>query len=240
MLTPGQVVPRTLPTLPTISVRSMATSSDAQLSRRRSLLSLVRPGVLWIVTSASLFLPLLATSPLGATAQGTQPRPVEAVPRLDLDRFMGQWFEIARTPNSHERECARDVVSTYERISDAAVDIASACRHTDGEEERGNVIAHVRDPVSKSKLELRYAPRALGWLPFVWDDYWVLTIAPTYAYALIGEPSRESLWILARTPTLDDATYDELVAVAAAQGFDTGKLARTPQSGRPYALETSP
>jgi apolipoprotein D and lipocalin family protein len=153
---------------------------------------------------------------------------------------MGQWFEIARTPNSHESDCASDVVSMYERLSETAVDVASACRHADGEEERMDVIARIRDPVSKAKLELRYAPRALGWIPFVWDDYWVLTIAPAYNYALVGEPGRESLWILARTPKLDDATYAELVAVAAAQGFDTGKLARTPQSGRPYAPEPSP
>jgi apolipoprotein D and lipocalin family protein len=160
---------------------------------------------------------------------------VTAVPLLDLDRYMGQWFEIARTPNSHELDCASDVVSTYERLSESAVDVASACRHADGQEEHRDVIARVRDPVSKAKLELRYAPRALGWIPFVWDDYWVLNIAPTYAYALVGEPGRESLWILARTPKLDDATYAELVAAAAAQGFDTGKLSRTPQSGRPYA-----
>ena len=175
----------------------------------------------------------------GASAQATRP-PVVAVQQLDLDRYMGQWFEIARMPNSHERDCAADVVTTYQRISETAVDVATACRHADGEEERMEVIARVRDTVSKAKLELRYAPRALGWIPFVWDDYWVLDVAPTYAYALVGEPGRESLWILARTPRLDDATYDQLVAAAAAQGFDTGKLARTPQSGRLSSSAASP
>ncbi len=148
---------------------------------------------------------------------------------------MGQWYEIARTPNRHERDCVGDVVSMYERISGTAIELESACRTADGEAQHMDVVARVRDPVSKSKLELRYAPRALGWLPFVWDDYWVLDVAPDYSYALVGQPSRESLWILARKPQLETSKYDALVAVAAAQGFDTTKLARTRQSGRPFS-----
>ena len=57
----------------------------------------------------------------------------------------------------------------------------------------------------------------------------MLDLAPDYSVALVGDPGREYLWILSRTPAIDDSTYQRLVAAAAAQGFEVSKLVKTPQ-----------
>ncbi len=170
---------------------------------------------------------LLLANPLSAFAQAGSP---VAVLHADIDRYMGVWYEIARVPNRLERDCARDVTSVYERRSDIAIRVTYVCRRSDGEEQRTQGVARVRDTVSHAKLEMRFAPLALAWWPFVWDDWWILELAPEYTHMLVGDPSRQTLWILARTRDMDDATYGRLVDAAAKQGFDTASLVRTPQS----------
>jgi apolipoprotein D and lipocalin family protein len=155
--------------------------------------------------------------------------PPAAVDHADADRFMGRWYEIARLPNDHESDCARDVVSTYERRNPSTIRVTYTCRDTGGAEVEVRGVARIRD-TSQAKLELRFAPLALAWLPFVWDDWWILEVAPGYEYMMAGDPARHSLWIYARASTLDDTTYRTLVAHAAAQGYDTAHLVRTRQS----------
>lgn len=156
--------------------------------------------------------------------------PVMTVQQLDLDRFMGRWYEIARLPNGHQANCASNDARTFERLSDAALRVTASCRHGDGSEEQHEVVARVRDFASRAKLELRYAPRAFAWLPFVWDDYWVIDIDPAYQHALVGDPARQSLWILSRQPVMEATAYHALVEIADKQGFTTQKLLHTPQS----------
>lgn len=178
-----------------------------------------------------LILAIVASAALAALAAGDPGDPA-TIAHADVDRFMGRWYEIARLPNRREANCAGDVVATYERRSASGIRIVSSCRNADGELERMQGVARIRDGESKAKLELRFAPLALAWLPFLWDDWWILEVAPEYTYMMTGDPSRRSLWIYARTPALDDATYRTLVAHAAAQGYDTSRLVRTPQAAR--------
>lgn len=86
--------------------------------------------------------------------------------------------------------------------------------------------------VAPAKLQVRFAPSWLGFLPFVWGDYWVIDLAPDYGYAVVGEPSRDYLWILARDPRMDDATYARITAGLAAFGYDAGRLLRNPAPER--------
>jgi apolipoprotein D and lipocalin family protein len=79
---------------------------------------------------------------------------------------------------------------------------------------------------------VRFAPAFLSFLPFVWGNYWILELDPDYRRALVGDPSRKYLWILSRTPAMDAATYDSLVATAGRLGFDVKRLVRTAQSPR--------
>jgi len=166
---------------------------------------------------------------LSALAQTREP---QAAAHVDADRYMGDWYEIARLPNRLERDCASDVTSTYERRTEEAIRVTYRCRDADGEAQRIRGVARIRDMASHAKLEMRFAPLALAWWPFVWDDWWILEVTPAYTQMMVGDPSRQTLWIFARTRDMSDADYAAFVAHAADQGYDTRKLVRTPQSRR--------
>ncbi len=151
------------------------------------------------------------------------------VQQLDLERYVGQWHEIARYPNFFERMCVRDVTATYARNLDGTISVVNTCRKDDGSMVRAEGVARI---VSPARLEVRFAPSWLGFLPFVWGDYWVIDLAPDYAYAVVGEPSRDYLWILARDPRMDEATYARITSGLAAFGYDAGRLLRNPAPER--------
>ena len=156
---------------------------------------------------------------------------LSTVDRVDLARYAGTWYEQGRLPGRAQDECARDVTITFTTHGARALDIVTRCRRANGAEAVDDGLARVQDPPTNAKLEIRVLPLAVAWLPFAWSDYWILDLAPDYAYALVGSPSRRTLWILSRTPALDARTFARLVAKAQALGFDTAKLIRTPRSG---------
>jgi len=79
-------------------------------------------------------------------------------------------------------------------------------------------------------LEVRFAPAWLSWVPMVWGNYWVIDLDPAYQLVAVSEPSREYLWVLSRTPTVDAAAYQALLGRLQAQGFDLSKLERSAQA----------
>jgi apolipoprotein D and lipocalin family protein len=160
-----------------------------------------------------------------ASGAAAQPAPLPVVESIDLDRYVGKWHEIARYPNRFERMCAREVTATYARNADGTIAVVNECRKEDGSLQRAEGAARV---VAPGKLAVRFAPAWLGFLPFVWGDYWVIELAPDYSYAVVGEPSREYLWILARDPRLDEGTMAGIAARLPALGFDPAKLVRNP------------
>jgi len=159
--------------------------------------------------------------------------PVRTVPSVDLNRYAGDWFEIARFPNRFQRGCLGDVRATYARRPDGRVEVVNRCRTTDGETEaRG--IARVVDDQSFARLKVRFAPAWLSFLPLVWGDYWIIGLAPDYSWAVVGDPGREYLWILARMPRLDAESMAAARTAALDNGFDVRRLVQTPQkAGRP-------
>jgi apolipoprotein D and lipocalin family protein len=155
--------------------------------------------------------------------------PPKTVATLDVDRYVGKWYEIARFPNSYQRRCVRNVTAEYVKRTDGKISVINRCNKVDGAVEEVTGIARVMGAVGSSKLEVLFAPEWLSWVSLAWADYWVLDLAPDYSVAVIGEPTRESLWILSRTPQLPAATYEELVNRVTAQGYDTSRLVKTTQ-----------
>lgn len=155
---------------------------------------------------------------------------MRAVERVDLDRYAGTWYEIARFPNRFQDQCVGDVTATYRRRDDGRLDVINKCRTATGTDDAHGV-ARVVKGSANAKLKVRFAPRFLSFLPFVWGDYWVLGLDESYRWAVVGAPSRDYLWILARGPSLAPAELDRAMAVARANGFDVARLRPTPQSG---------
>jgi apolipoprotein D and lipocalin family protein len=184
-----------------------------------------RVGSRWAATVALLIASTLQT----AIAEARTPQAVRTVPVVDLDRYAGEWFEIARFQNRFQRQCVGDVRATYTRRPDGRVDVANRCRTADGSTEaRG--IARVVDEQSFARLQVRFAPAWLSFLPAVWGNYWIIGLAPDYSWAVVGDPGRDYLWVLARTSRLDEVATAAALAAARNNGFDVKRLVQTPQT----------
>jgi len=158
--------------------------------------------------------------------------PVRTVAVVDLQRYAGDWFEIARYPNRFQTQCAGDVRASYARRADGLIDVTNSCRTTDNRTVNARGLARVVDSTSNARLKVRFAPAWLALLPFVWGDYWVIGLASDYSWAVVGSPDRKYLWILSRTPSLDAARRAAALAVVRENGFDVERLKDTPQGGR--------
>lgn len=157
----------------------------------------------------------------------TAPLVVEAA--VDLERYMGRWYEIARYPNPFERGCTH-VTADYSLRPDGDVTVVNTCRDgaLDRVRETATGRAWVTDPTSNAKLRVKFAP---AWVPFASGRYWIIDLDEAYTTALVGEPDGGYLWVLARTPTLPETTYAAILSVAEDRGFDTAALETVPQDG---------
>lgn len=146
-------------------------------------------------------------------------------PDFVLDRYLGRWHQIALLPNRFQADCAADTSAAYSRRQDGGIEVVNQCRDAAGEWLRvtGEVRVN-REYGDPARLEVRFAPAWLGWLPMVWGDYWILDIDADYTRVLVGSPDRRYLWILARAAQISAADYAALVAVARAAGFATAQL----------------
>jgi apolipoprotein D and lipocalin family protein len=155
-------------------------------------------------------------------------KPLQVVPEIDLERYAGTWYEIARLPNKFQRECTGNVTATYTLLDDGTVSVVNRCLRKDGKyTEAVGKARRMSDDEPNSKLEVRFAPAWLSFLPFVWAKYWVIDLAGDYSYAVVGEPGREYLWILARSPSMESTIYAGILDRIAQQGYDTSLLVRT-------------
>jgi len=150
--------------------------------------------------------------------------PLAPVSDLDLTRYAGTWHEIARLPMWFQRKCESNVTAHYEPKADGTVAVHNACVTAEGKTIASDGVARRPDNFARGKLEVRFAPAWLSWLPLVWADYWVLALDDDYRWALVGQPGRKYLWILSREPSLDRATFEALKKQATAMGYDLAPL----------------
>lgn len=159
-------------------------------------------------------LSLLASSAVSAFP--TEPLPT--VSSIDLQRYQGQWFEISRLPMWFERNCLGDITANYRPREDMRIDVLNRCRTKDGFISASG-IAEQPETMYPGRLRVRFAPAWLSWLPFVWGDYWIIDLDPEYRWVIVGAPSRDYLWILSRTPTLEHQEVAALKLKAKSLGF---------------------
>lgn len=172
---------------------------------------------------------LLALAALALRA--AEPGAVSPVPQLDLDRYAGRWYEIARKPNRFQNACAGEVTATYTRRADGRIDVFNQCNEAGGRTRAASAVGRRPDAAgAPAKLEVRFAPAFLSFLPIVWADYWVIDLDPAYRWAAVGGPDRKYFWILSRTPTLDEGVVAEITRRATAMGYDLSDLTRTRQT----------
>ena len=168
---------------------------------------------------------LLATAPAFAQSVAA----LNSIPILDVSRYLGRWYEIAKLPNWFQKKCVSDTSADYSLMPNGVLRVQNQCRLQNGERDQAIGVARQIGGVSSAKLEVRFAPDWLSALPFVWGNYWVVDLDEAYSLAAVSEPKREYLWILSRTPAVDASRYAALLVRLAAMGLDIHKLESTVQ-----------
>lgn len=148
---------------------------------------------------------------------------LKTVSSVDLNRYVGKWYEIARYPNRFEKDCISDVTAQYTLRPDGKIEVVNSCRKADGKMKSSKGSAKIADKQSNAKLKVTF------FWPF-YGDYWIIELDPEYRYAVVSEPGRKYLWILSRTPKLDPAVYDAITTRLRQNGFDPDRLVKPTQN----------
>lgn len=172
------------------------------------------------LTAALVGLSVLALASPAAAGD----KKLEVVESVDLERYAGTWYEIARYPNRFEKNCYA-VTATYELRDDGKVSVTNRCREgaVDGPVRDIEGVAFVKDEETRAKLAVQF------FWPFR-GAYWIIDLDPDYQWAVVGHPKRRYLWVLSRTPTLDDEIYDGIIERLEAVGYDPERILKTPQT----------
>jgi apolipoprotein D and lipocalin family protein len=163
-----------------------------------------------------------------AACGGGQPGPaLTTVDAVDLERYAGRWYEVAKIPNRFQDQCARNTTAEYALREDGRIDVVNRCELADGRSDNAEGIARIVDTDSRARLEVSFV--SLLGLQLFWGDYWVLELGPDYGYSVVGTPSRRYGWILARTPDLPEETLKGIYARLAEQGYEPTRFEPSPQ-----------
>ncbi len=148
---------------------------------------------------------------------------LETVSHVDVERYMGTWYEIARFPQRFEKDLV-GTTATYSLLPNGKVRVVNKGHkgNLNGELRTAKGNARVVDPKTNAKLKVSF------FLPFE-GNYWILELGSDYDYAVVGDESRKYLWILSRRPQMDKRIYNDLIERAKSKGFDTSKLEKVPQ-----------
>lgn len=146
---------------------------------------------------------------------------------IDLDRYKGTWYEIARKPAIFQWNCYRNVTATYKINTDSSIKVENRCKGLFGETIKADGRATIGE--STAKLKVSFIPDYLRWLNIPDGDYWVLAIDEDYQHVMVGSPSRRYLWLLSRDQTMPADVYQNYINLAQNQGYDVSNVRYTRQ-----------
>jgi len=140
------------------------------------------------------------------------------VPHVELEKYLGKWYEIAHLPARFQEGCS-DTTATYTLSKNGSISVLNECIRN-GKAKKAKGRAKVVDKSSGAKLKVTF------FRPF-YGDYWIIKLGENYEYAVVGTPNLKYLWILSRTPQMDDSLYSSLMEFAKSKGFNVENLIRT-------------
>ncbi len=160
---------------------------------------------------------------LGACSSTNLPK-LQTVERVDLDRYQGEWHESARIDHWFQEGCINSTAN-YSMRDDGDIRVLNQCdvENSDGETDEAIGRAWVVDQESNAKLKVQFPLKGIK-LPFLAGDYWIIALEENYQYAMVGDPKREYLWILARNEVLPQSDLDNLLKQAKDAGFPIEQL----------------
>jgi apolipoprotein D and lipocalin family protein len=147
-----------------------------------------------------------------------QQNPPTTVKFVDLKKYVGLWYEVAKIPNSFQDQCVKGTTAKYTLKEDGEISVTNSCIDEDGKLDAADGVVRVVDKKTNAKLEVSFVS-FLGWRPF-WGDYWIIGLDENYQWAIIGTPNRKYGWVLSRTPKLDTKTMDGIFQILKDQGYN--------------------
>ncbi|KWQ05545.1 MAG: lipocalin family protein [Acinetobacter harbinensis] len=165
-----------------------------------------------------------------ATMAYAQTKPLHVVEKVELDKYLGVWYEVARKPMYFQNKCDRDVSATYTLNENGNIAVDNRCYAQDGKLNQSSGEAFVQNAPFNSKLKVSFLPESIRWLPVGRGDYWILKIADDYQTVLVGEPKRKYMWVLSRSAQPDPAVVKEYLDYAQSVGFDLSDIIHTKQT----------
>lgn len=177
----------------------------------------------------TLILGLMVLMGCAHVAQGGDSGPVTA-PSVDLNRYVGKWYEVASIPQSFQAQCARNTTAEYALLENGQVRVVNSCETSSGDISRAEGRAKVKDKKSNSKLKVTFV-KIFDWIFAFGGSYWILDVDDQYQIALIGDPSRKYAWILTRSPVVSREVLMQAERHYKAQGFDTCAILTSVQTG---------
>ena len=165
-----------------------------------------------------------------ATMAYAQTKPLHVVEKVELDKYLGVWYEVARKPMYFQNKCDRDVSATYTLNENGNIAVDNRCYAQDGKLNQSSGEAFVQNAPFNSKLKVSFLPESIRWLPVGRGDYWILKIADDYQTVLVGEPKRKYMWVLSRSAQPDPAVVKEYLDYAQSVGFDLSYIIHTKQT----------
>ena len=178
-----------------------------------------------IAVGVSVFISLGMLSMICAQA-----KPLPVVERVELDKYLGVWYEVARKPVSFQNQCARDVSARYTINENGNVAVDNRCYDDSGVLQQALGEAFVVNAPFNSKLKVGFLPEMIRWVPVARGDYWILKLDENYQMALVGGPNRKYLWLLSRAPHPDKLVVNEYLHYAETLGFNLKDIIRTEQT----------
>jgi len=181
-------------------------------------------GGTWVMFKYLLFAFMMSISIFAcATKMKQNAPPLQVFSYVDLNKYLGTWYEIARYPNRFQEGCV-GTSATYTLLPNGKIGVLNQCRKgtLDGEMSSAIGKAWVVDKETNAKLKVSF------FWPFS-GDYWIIDLGKNYEYAVVGHPGRKYLWILSRKPEMDQMTCDRILKKLREQSYDVGKLMKTLQ-----------
>ncbi len=152
---------------------------------------------------------------------------LETVESVDLQRYVGLWYEIAKIPNSFQDQCVANTTAEYGLREDGNISVTNRCQTADGDMETAVGVAKVVEPETNAKLKVSFV-RFL-WRNWFWGDYWIIGLDDEYKWAVIGTPSRKYGWILSRSLKMTEDDLNRCYEILTDQGYDPANFEPTPQ-----------
>lgn len=167
-----------------------------------------------------------------ATMAYAQPKPLNTVEKVELDKYLGVWYEVARKPLSFQKKCARDISTRYTLNENGNVVVDNRCYDQDGKLSQSLGEAYVQNAPFNSKLKVSFLPEAIRWLSVGRGDYWILKLDEDYQTVLVGEPNRKYMWVLSRNTEIKPEVLNEYLDYAKSVGYDLSDLIKTPHTNK--------